>query len=64
MVLKAGWLSRQFDQVSKNVNEWPDWMKRAAGVDDTSSAPTQGKPEAQQDTHRAKPVVGQQKLGL
>lgn len=32
MVLKPGWLNRQFDQVSKNVDEWPDWMKRAAGV--------------------------------
>jgi len=32
VVLKPGWLNRQFDQVSKNVDEWPDWMKRAAGV--------------------------------
>lgn len=64
MVLRAGWLSRQFDQVSKNVNEWPDWMKRAAGVDENAAAPSQAKPEGQLDTRRAKPVVGQQKLGL
>jgi hypothetical protein len=63
VVLKAGWLNRQFDQVSKNVNEWPDWMKRAAGLDE--QVPTQ--PQANfevPDPHRAKPVVGQQKLGL
>ena len=33
MALKPGWLNRQFDQVSKNVDSWPDWMKRAAGFD-------------------------------
>lgn len=32
MVLRPGWLNRQLDQVSKNVDEWPDWMKRAARV--------------------------------
>jgi hypothetical protein len=32
VVLKPGWLNRQFDQVSKNVEAWPEWMKRAAGV--------------------------------
>jgi hypothetical protein len=31
MVLKEGWLDRQFDQVSKNVESWPEWMRRAAG---------------------------------
>jgi hypothetical protein len=36
VVLKPGWLNRQFDQVSKNVGEWPDWMKRAAGVQEQS----------------------------
>lgn len=64
MVLKAGWLSRQFDHVSKNVNDWPDWMKRAAGLDEKPSVASQVRPETQPDTHRAKPVVGQQKLGL
>ena len=63
MVLKAGWLNRQFDQVSKNVNDWPDWMKRAAGLDERVPPAPQPKLEGP-DTHRAKPVVGQQKLGL
>lgn len=63
MVLRAGWLNRQFDQVSKNVNEWPDWMKRAAGLNEQVPAPPQIKLEGP-DPHRAKPVVGQQKLGL
>ncbi len=31
MVLKPGWLNRQFDQVSRDVEAWPAWMKRAAG---------------------------------
>jgi hypothetical protein len=64
VVLKAGWLNRQFDQVSKNVNEWPAWMKRAAGFEEEtclrSKAEVDGKPEP----HRAKPVVSQQKLEL
>jgi hypothetical protein len=63
VVLKAGWLNRQFDQVSKNVNEWPDWMKRAAGLDDHAPAAPQAKVEGP-NPHRAKPVVGQQKLEL
>jgi hypothetical protein len=63
VVLKAGWLNRQFDQVSKNVNEWPDWMKRAAGLGEQVSAP-QTEPEVKPDPRRAKPVVGQQKLEL
>jgi len=63
-VLKAGWLNRQFDQVSKNVNEWPDWMKRAAGFDEQPASAPQVKAEAKPDMHRAKPVVGQQKLEL
>lgn len=33
MVLKDGWLNRQLDQVSKNVDRWPAWMKHAAGFD-------------------------------
>ena len=34
MVPKPGWLNRQFDQVSKNVDSWPDWMKRGAGFEE------------------------------
>lgn len=64
MVLKAGWLNRQFDQVSKNVSEWPDWMKRAAGLDEQVSAPPKATSEVKPDPRRAKPVVGQQKLEL
>ena len=37
MVLKDGWLNRQMDQVSKNVDTWPDWMKRAGGFDPNES---------------------------
>lgn len=46
MVLKPGWLNRQFDQVSKNVDEWPEWMKRAAGVPEQTGDSRLDKPEA------------------
>ena len=37
MVLKPGWLNRQFDQVSRNVDGMPEWMKRAAGIETKDS---------------------------
>lgn len=46
MVLKPGWLNRQFDQVSKNVDGWPEWMKRAAGVPEQEGDSRLDKPEA------------------
>ncbi len=45
MVLKPGWLNRQFDQVSKNVDSWPEWMKRAAGVEESCPSPKKKKDE-------------------
>jgi hypothetical protein len=63
VVLRAGWLNRQFDQVSKNVNEWPEWMKRAAGIGEQVAAPAQPKSEVS-NPHHAKPVMSQQKLEL
>jgi hypothetical protein len=63
VALRAGWLNRQFDQVSKNINEWPDWMKRAAGLDEQALTESKEKLPGP-GTHRAKPVVGQQKLEL
>ena len=38
VVLKPGWLNRQFDEVSKTVAAWPDWMKRAAGVGESDDS--------------------------
>jgi len=38
VVLKPGWLNRQFDEVSKTVEAWPDWMKRAAGVGESDDS--------------------------
>ena len=64
MVLKAGWLNRQFDQVSKNVSEWPDWMKRAAGFEEEACSQSQLDPHGEPEPHRPKPVVSQQKLEL
>jgi hypothetical protein len=31
MVLKAGWLNRQFEKVSEDIRKWPIWMRREAG---------------------------------
>jgi hypothetical protein len=39
-------------------------MKRAAGFDEQPASAPQVKAEAKPDMHRAKPVVGQQKLEL
>ena len=41
MVLKPGWLNRQFDEVQKTVDTWPNWMKRAAGVSEVVEKPNQ-----------------------
>ena len=31
MELKPGWLNRQFEAVERQIDTWPDWMKREAG---------------------------------
>ena len=32
MTLRAGWLQRQMDRVEEDIQQWPDWMKREAGL--------------------------------
>lgn len=32
MTLEKGWLGRQFNHVSNDVQRWPDWMRREAGI--------------------------------
>lgn len=32
MTLEAGWLKRQMDRVADDINQWPEWMKREAGI--------------------------------
>jgi hypothetical protein len=39
VVLRPGGLNRQFDQVAKDVGNWPEWMKRAAESSDDSQHP-------------------------
>ena len=64
MALKPGWLNRQFDQVSKNVDSWPDWMKRAAGFDnEASSSPSDNTADTQQSP-REDDQNGQRTLSL
>ena len=59
MVPKPGWLNRQFDQVSKNVDSWPDWMKRAAGFEEEprSQRPPNARDSEEREQNR---VVGEQ----
>lgn len=28
MILKQGWINRQFARVERDAKNWPDWMKR------------------------------------
>lgn len=32
MLLKSGWLERQFKKIEEDVLTWPDWMLREAGM--------------------------------
>jgi hypothetical protein len=66
VVLKDGWLNRQFDEVSKNVNAWPEWMKRAARLEENKEkiSPPQTASNGISDLRRGKPVAGQQRLSL
>jgi hypothetical protein len=36
--LREGWLNRQLDRVTDDVEKWPDWMKREAAF--APSGPT------------------------
>ncbi len=41
MSLKPGWFERQCEQVRRDVAEWPAWMRREAGLEETvSTTPT------------------------
>jgi hypothetical protein len=65
VALRPGWLNRQFDQVSKNVDSWPDWMKRAAGFEgkEACSAHPQNA-GAREEPRRDDEERGQQPLRL
>jgi len=39
MTLKKGWLGRQFDRVTNDVQAWPEWMKIEAGFKTPQSHP-------------------------
>ena len=55
-MLKDGWLDRQFEQVSKNVENWPAWMRRAAGFGAAD--------ECKQDENKHPDANGQHNLNL
>jgi len=31
-MLKPGWLDRQFEKARKDIENWPNWMREAAGL--------------------------------
>jgi hypothetical protein len=54
-MLKPGWLNRQFEKVKNDVKDWPDWMKREAGLDikyDTTSAKPVPKEKAKDQSNK------------
>lgn len=64
MALKPGWLNRQFDQVSKNVDSWPDWMKRAAGFEDNATSSNSENSATTAQVHQERDQNGQRVLNL
>lgn len=38
----AGWLKRQVDKARSDVDEWPDWMKKTAGLEGTDPSEEAG----------------------
>ncbi len=37
MTLNKGWLNRQFERTSEDVQGWPSWMKREAGFSEPAA---------------------------
>lgn len=35
-----GWLRRQLESVSEDVQKWPPWMRREAGLEEQTEMPT------------------------
>ncbi len=44
-MLKPGWLDRQFEKAEKEVMEWPDWMRKGAGITDQKEEKRSASPE-------------------
>lgn len=42
MTLQAGWLKRQMEHVSADVERWPEWMKREAIFADSTTQDARG----------------------
>jgi hypothetical protein len=64
VVLKPGWLNRQFDEVTKTVDTWPEWMRRAAGVSEHTqeSQSEQPRQETRSRVNVGKPAQASFKL--
>lgn len=44
---KPGWAKRQIENTTKNINEWPEWMRREARVSERRESAAKPKSEKQ-----------------
>jgi len=56
MSLKEGWLNRQYSKVSADVERWPSWMKREAGLDHPNEPTRYETKDAQPDVKTERPT--------
>lgn len=50
---KKHWLNEQIDEASKDIKNWPSWMRREAGFKETSEKSSQGYERTQKEGSRA-----------
>jgi len=43
-MLKEGWLRQQFEEDTRTVDKWPDWMRREAGIGQVCASPSDRPP--------------------
>lgn len=43
-MVQPGWFDRQSKSVSEEIKTWPEWMKRAAGLEDRQSTALSAQP--------------------
>ncbi|HEY6329314.1 MAG TPA: hypothetical protein VI756_08250 [Blastocatellia bacterium] len=36
--LKPGWLNRQLEKTKEDIKQWPEWMRREAGLESTENS--------------------------
>jgi hypothetical protein len=54
MTLREGWLNRQYSRASADVDRWPSWMQREAGLV-PQGEPARREPQADRPSDRVEP---------